>query len=211
MLDAVSTSPRDLPAGPQRAVAMKRLSMLVAGTLSLAGCATNERLNAQDTRSENVDHQRLQVRRDGSGTGAVEAYALRPTEGYRMPQLHTAPPPVLGSADPRQELPPTKVCLQLVVDAEGRVERSLPLADRPECEAGTAAINLPLLQAAQQAVAMWRFSPAALCHFPAGSAPRDATDCDGAERIEPVPVSLLYAFTFEIVKGRHYVRSETGG
>lgn len=189
---------------------MKRLSVLVAGTLSLAGCATHERLTAQDTRAENVDHQRLQVRTDG-GPGAVEAYALRPTEGYRMPQLHTAPPPVLGSADPRQELAPTRVCLQLVVDAEGRVERSLPLADRPECEAGTAAVNLPLLQAAKQAVAMWRFSPAALCHFPAGSAPRNATDCEGAERIEPVPVSLLYAFTFEIVKGRQYVRSEKGG
>lgn len=209
MLDAVTTLLRDLPAGRQRA-AMRRLWVLVAGTLSLAGCASHERLTAQDTRAENVDHQRLRVRTDG-GAGAVEAYALRPTEGYRMPQLHTAPPPVLGSADPRQELPPTRVCLQVVVDAEGRVERSLPLADRPECEAGTAAINLPLLQAAQQAVAMWRFSPAALCHFPAGSAPRDATDCDGAERIEPVPVSLLYAFTFEIVKGRHYVRSETDG
>lgn len=141
MLDAVTTLLRDLPAGRQRALAMKRLSVLVAGTLSLAGCATHERLTAQDTRAENVDHQRLQVRRDGGGAGAVEAYALRPTEGYRMPQLHTAPPPVLGNADPRQELAPTRVCLQLVVDAEGRVERSLPLADRPECEAGTAAIT----------------------------------------------------------------------
>lgn len=190
---------------------MRRRSVFVAGAMSLSGCATQERLTAQDTRAENVDHQRLQVRSDGGGAGAIEAYALRPTEGYRMPQLHTAPPPVLGSADPRQELGPTKVCLQLVVDADGRVERSLPLADRPECEAGTAAVNLPLLRAAQEAVAMWRFSPAALCHFPVGSAPRDATDCDGAERIEPVPVSLLYAFTFEIVKGRQYVRSQKGG
>ena len=33
MLDAVRTSPRDLLAGRQRAVAMKRLSVLVAGTL----------------------------------------------------------------------------------------------------------------------------------------------------------------------------------
>lgn len=190
---------------------MRRRSVFVVGAMLLSGCATHEHLTAQDTRAENVDHQRLQVRRDGSGAGAIEVYALRPTEGYRMPQLHTAPPPVLGNADPRQELAPTRVCLQLVVDAEGRVERSLPLADRPECEAGLAAVNLPLLQAAQHAVAMWRFSPAALCHFPAGSAPRDATDCDGAERIEPVPVSLLYAFTFEIVKGRQYVRSQKGG
>lgn len=190
---------------------MRRRSVFVVGAMLLSGCATREPLTAQDTRAENVDHQRLQVRRDGSGAGAIEVYALRPTEGYRMPQLHTAPPPVLGNADPRQELAPTRVCLQLVVDAEGRVERSLPLADRPECEAGLAAVNLPLLQAAQHAVAMWRFSPAALCHFPAGSPPRDATDCDGAERIEPVPVSLLYAFTFEIVKGRQYVRSQKGG
>ena len=190
---------------------MRRLPAIMACALLLAGCASHERLTAQDTRAENVDHQRLQLRSDGGGAGAIEAYALRPTEGYRMPQLHTAPPPVLGSTDPRQELTPTRVCLQLVVDADGRVQRSLPLADRPECEAGAAAVNLPLLQAAQEAVAMWRFSPAALCHFPAGKVPRDATDCAGAERVEPVPVSLLYAFTFEIVKGRQYIRSEKGG
>jgi len=38
--------------------------------------------------------------------------------------------------------------------------------------------------------------------------PSDRGDCEGAERVEPVPVSLLYAFTFEIVKGQHVVRTQ---
>lgn len=172
-----------------------------------SGCAGHDRLAAVGTRAENVDHQRLDVASRGTGAGAIVPYALRPSEGYRMPQLHTAPPPVLGDRDPRQELPPTTVCLQLVVDADGAVQRSLPLTDRSECEAGGAVENATLLQAASEAVAMWRFWPAAVCHFAAGTAPRDAGDCSGAERVEPTPVSLLYAFTFEIVRGQQFVRS----
>jgi len=38
--------------------------------------------------------------------------------------------------------------------------------------------------------------------------PQDRGDCRSAERIEPVPVSLLYAFTFEIVRGRTTVRTQ---
>ena len=55
---------------------------------------------------------------------------------------------------------------------------------------------------------MWKYSPAAVCHFAPGKVPSDCGDCQGAERVEPVPVSLLYAFTFEIVKGQHVVRTQ---
>jgi hypothetical protein len=74
--------------------------------------------------------------------------------------------------------------------------------------AGAAGENAPLLQAAQEAVAMWKYSSAAVCHFAAGKVPADRGDCRGAERVEPVAVTLQYAFTFEIVKGQHVVRMQ---
>jgi len=187
---------------------VKRAALPLLLAILASGCAGHDRLAAVDTRAENVGHQRLDVDAAGTGAGAIQPYALRPGEGYRMPQLHTAPPPVLGERDPRQELPPTTVCLQVVVDAEGIVERSVPVTGRSECEAGSLAGNAALLQAASEAVAMWQFAPAAVCHFAPGNAPREVGDCSGAEREEPTAVSLLYAFTFEIVRGRQFVRSQ---
>ncbi|GAB3062675.1 hypothetical protein GCM10027214_30250 [Stenotrophomonas tumulicola] len=186
---------------------MKRAAALPLMVAFLAGCAGHDRLTAIDTRDEQVEHRQLQVG-SGAGAGAIEPYQLRPSEGYRMPQLHTAPPPVVGARDPRRNLAPTMVCLQVVVDATGAVERSLPLSNRDECKAGLAAENTMLLQAAQEAVAKWEFTPAAVCHFAAGVPVADPGDCNGAEHVEPVPVSLLYAFTFEIVQGRQYVRKK---
>jgi len=185
---------------------VKSAPLLMMAAL-LVGCATQDRLTTVDTRSENVGHQRLQPQA-GGGSGQLQVYSLGATEGYRMPQLYAAPDPEVGDSDPRAELAPTTICLQVVVDANGDVERSLPLTDRPECAAGAARENAPLLQAAQEAVAMWKYSSAAVCHFAAGKVPADRGDCRGAERVEPVAVTLQYAFTFEIVKGRHVVRTQ---
>jgi len=173
----------------------------------LAGCASQERLTTVHSRSENVGHQRLQPQADG-GSGQLRAYSLGATEGYRMPQLYAAPDPEVGDRDPRAELAPTTICLQVVVDAQGGVERSMPLTDRQDCAAGAARENAPLIEAAQEAVAMWKYSSAAVCHFAAGEVPADRGDCRGAERVEPVAVTLQYAFTFEIVKGQHVVRTQ---
>lgn len=178
----------------------------VALVVGVAGCAGHDRLTTVDSRAETVGHQRLRAAATG-GSGQVEAYTLKPGEGYRMPQLYAAPDPVLGERDPRRELPPTTVCLQVVVSADGAVERSAPLSDRSECVAGGAPENRVLVEAAQDAVAMWRYSPAAVCHFAAGRAPADSSDCREAERVEPVAVSLFYAFTFEIVHGQHTVKT----
>ena len=185
---------------------MKGAPLCIAAVL-LAGCATRERVTTVDTRSENVGHQRLRAA-DGDGSGQIQPYTLAASEGYRMPQLHTAPDPVVGGNDPRTSLPPTTVCLQVVVDAQGRVERSQPLTDRSECSAGTVAENGPLLQAARDAVAQWKYSSAAVCRFAPGKEPKDRSDCQGADSIEPVAVTLQYAFTFEIVKGQHVVRTQ---
>lgn len=186
---------------------MRQALTAMLPVLLMAGCAGHPPLGTVDTRAENVDHQRLRTEGNG-GAGQVQPYRLQPREGYRMPQLYAAQDPVVGTRDPRRELPPTVVCLQVVVDAEGRVERSVALTDRPECVSGAAAENAPLLQAAQEAVAQWRYTPAAVCHYAAGIAPDDRGTCAGAERLVPVPVSLLYAFTFEIVHGQHTVRRQ---
>jgi hypothetical protein len=178
----------------------------VALLVGVAGCAGHDRLSTVDTRVETVDHQRLRPEGAG-GTGRVETYVLQAGEGYRMPQLYAAPDPVLGQRDPRRELAPTTVCLQVVVTAEGAVERSVPLSGRPDCSAGAAVENAPLLQAAQEAVAQWKYTPAAVCHFAPGATPVDSGDCTHAARIEPVPVSLFYAFTFEIIHGQQMVRT----
>ncbi|WP_313054162.1 hypothetical protein [Stenotrophomonas cyclobalanopsidis] len=185
---------------------MKGAPLCIAAVL-LASCATRERVTTVDTRSENVGHQRLQSDA-GGGAGQIQPYTLAASEGYRMPQLYAAPDPVVGASDPRTSLPPTTVCLQVVVDAQGRVERSQPLTDRSGCSAGTVAENGPLLQAARDAVAQWKYSSAAVCRFAPGKEPKDRSDCQGADSIEPVAVTLQYAFTFEIVKGQHVVRTQ---
>ncbi|MET4681363.1 energy transducer TonB [Stenotrophomonas rhizophila] len=187
---------------------MKRGPLAVVLAMLVAGCASHPSSTTVDTRAENVDHQRLDPNVGAQGSGKVETYQLGPTEGYRMPQLNAGPDPAVGDRDPRRALAPTTVCLQLVIDAEGKVERSLPVIDRSDCAAGNAPENAPLMQAAQEAVAMWRFVPAAVCHFPPQRVPTDRGNCEGAERIELVAVSLLYGFTFEIVKGQHVVRGQ---
>ncbi|MEG2804718.1 hypothetical protein [Stenotrophomonas sp.] len=185
---------------------MRQALTLLAAVL-VAGCAGHPTQTTVDTRSENVALQRLHAD-GGGGSGQVQAYTLQPREGYRMPQLYAAPDPVVGASDPRRELAPTVVCLQVVVTAEGRVERSVALTDRPECSAGAAAENAPLLRAAQAAVAQWRYTPAAVCRYAVGQVPDASGDCRGAEQVQPVAVSLLYAFTFEIVHGQHVVRRQ---
>ena len=181
-------------------------AVLMLPALLLVGCATPSAATRVDTRSENVEQQRLAAVAPGEGGSAPAQYALAATEGYRMPQLNAGPSPVAGDRDPRQTLPPTRICLQVVVTAEGIVERSLVLSDRPECQAGAATENAVLVQAAQEAVAQWRFVPAAVCTFAAGHVPANRGDCRSATHVEPVAVSLLYAFTFEIVKGQQIVR-----
>ncbi len=173
----------------------------VVALLVLVGCSATTPVRQQSVRSESVDQQQLQVQDGGGAAGSIQPYALGAGEGYRMPRLLHAPPPVLGDADPRQELPPTQVCLQVVVDAEGRVERSLPLTSRADCVAGAEAVNAPLLQAAQRAVDEWAFAPAGSCRFAAGQARPSDGSCGGASEVTPVAVSLVYAFTFRIEQG----------
>lgn len=162
-----------------------------------------------ETRDARVDQRMLAPQDDGAGgAGQAERYRMQPLEVFRMPVPTQAPDPVLPQDSPRAALAPTTVCLTVVLTAGGSVLRSAVLDGREECRAGAQAGNADLLLAAQAAVAHWQFVPAAICHFDAEMPPRDQDSCEGAARIEPVPVSLQYAFTFEVVHGQ--VRVSTG-
>jgi outer membrane PBP1 activator LpoA protein len=179
--------------------------------LSLAACATHPTAAPQDTvaRNANVDQRMLMPESGACGGAQVQRYALAATEVFRMPQPQEAPSPALPDDSPRKTLTPTTVCARVILDAQGAVQRAELLNDREDCAAGGEAANADLVQAMLGKVRQWRFAPAALCHFAADRPPTDSQSCQGAQRVEPVPVTLLYAFTFEVEQGRVHV--ETGG
>ena len=179
------------------------LGLLLAAT----GCATRPAATEEAADSRyNIGQRLLAPERDGGQGGEIQPYELSAREVFRMPEPVHAPPPELPARQGRQSLPPVAVCLNVVVDAQGRVQRSFPLLAHSQCGAGNDADNGHLLQAAGDAVRQWRFAPAAICHFAPGSLPAAPDDCAGAAKVEEVPVTLPYAFTFEIVQGQARVQ-----
>lgn len=175
--------------------------------LALAGCATRPAAtgDAPDS-SYNIGQRLLLPESAGGQGGEVQRYVLSGREVFRMPEPVHAPLPELPTLQGRQSLPPVTVCLNVVVDAQGQVQRSFPLLAHSQCGAGNDADNGYLLQAAGDAVRQWRFTPAAICHFAPGSSPVAPDDCTGVAKVEEVPVTLPYAFTFEIVQGQARVQ-----
>ena len=174
--------------------------------LALAGCATQPVVIEKDADSYNIGQQLLPPLPNGGQVGQVQPYALSGSDVFRMPESLHAPLPELPAAASGQTLPPVTVCLNVVVDAQGQVPRSFPLSRRSECAASDDVQNAVLLGAAADAVQRWRFRPAAICRFAPGVRPAAESDCTGAETVEDVPVTLAYAFTFEIVQGQARVR-----
>lgn len=185
--------------------------LLVSMAMLMSACATHPAAAPREvlTRNANVDQRMLAPEGGAGGPARIERYTLAPTEVFRMPQPQDAGNPELPADSPRQTLAPTTVCARVIVDAQGGVQRVEPLADRDDCAAGTDAASADLVQAMVSKVRQWRFEPAAICHFAADLPPADPQSCEGAQSIEPVPVTLLYAFTFEVEQGR--VRVESGG
>ncbi|CTP87870.1 hypothetical protein A6R71_16150 [Xanthomonas translucens pv. arrhenatheri] len=171
--------------------------------LCLASCASQPQ-REQTQRLDSVDQRLLAP----GGDGAISAYAMQPQQVFRMPQPLDAATPQLPADSPRRTLAPTTVCVRVVLSAQGTVQRSEPLHDREECGAGVLADNADLLQAVQQEVARWRFVPAAICTY-ADPAQRPAVEgrCDDAVSVEEVPVTLAYAFTFEVREGKASVQA----
>jgi len=174
----------------------------------LAGCATRPLPGVESTDSYNVGQRLLMPESGGGQAGEVQPYQLSGREVFRMPEPLYAPLPELPPSPERQLLPPVTVCLNVVLDEQGQVQRSFPLLAHSQCGAGSEAGNAVLLQAAATAVQQWRFRPAAICHFALGTEPAAADDCGGAGQVEEVPVTLPYAFTFQIVQGQARVRLE---
>ncbi|MCI2262792.1 hypothetical protein [Xanthomonas indica] len=186
-----------------------RAGMLLA--LALSGCASHVPKEApQPTkRIDSVDQRMLETGFGAApGAAAVQSYRMRPQEVFRMPQPLQAPTPQLPAESPRRTLAPTTVCVRVILSAQGTVERSALLNDRPDCSAGAQPEMADLLQAVQAAVVQWRFVPAAICTY-ADPAQRPAQEgrCDDAQSVQEVPVTLAYAFTFEVRQGKASVQS----
>ena len=135
-----------------------------------------------------------------------ETYRPGAQEAFRWPSSRHNPTPHLPEDSVRTSLDPTTVCVRLTISEQGEVERIDPLDDRDECHAGIASANADLVQAVRESLQYWKFEPAAICTWAAGKHPSPFGGCAGADQVRPVPVSLFYAFTFEIREGRRLVR-----
>ena len=175
--------------------------------LLLGGCASVDGQWAEQ-RSDSVDQRLLAPAASVAGAAQVEQYRMQAGQAFRMPLLHDNADPALPADTPRRSLPPTVICVRVIIDASGAVQRSEPLLDRAECQAGADPANADLLQAVSDAVRGWQYIPAAVCHYP-GPPPARVGDCAGAERIEEVAVTLNYAFTFQMERGQ--VQVQRGG
>jgi hypothetical protein len=184
-----------------------RRRCLASLCLCLASCASQPP-RMQTQRLDSVDQRLLPPRGDGGAGGAIGSYTMQPQQVFRMPQPLEAATPQLPADSPRRTLPPTTVCVRVILTAQGTVQRSEPLHDRAECSAGALADNADLLQAVQGEVAHWRFVPAAICTY-AAPTPQPAVEgrCDGAASVQEVPVTLTYAFTFEVHEGKVSVQA----
>lgn len=169
---------------------------------TLIACSHAPQQAEVDERAVNVGQRLLTSEGGGGSAGDIQTYALGETEGFRMPEALHAPSPVLAESFERQSLPPTTVCAQVIIDAAGKVERVDAILDRVECEAGSNPELAALLQVVTSAVTQWQFRPAAICHFAPGVRTNNPYDCSGSIRSEDVPVTLLYAFTFEVIRGK---------
>lgn len=137
---------------------------------------------------------------------SAERYAMAAHQAFVYPVPIRTPGPAFPAAGMPRVLPPLTLCVGFVVDAEGRATQVSPLIQEG-CDDGA---SQPLLRdAALAAVAAWAFEPAMFCDYPdAAARDRDwnGYGCAGDNvQAHVVPVSLAYAFTFEIREGRQRV------
>lgn len=111
--------------------------------------------------------------------------------------------PVYPASLLAQALPPQSICLRVSIDTDGNVMASAPMVSAPDCPASGLG-EQRFFAAAEEAVAGWRFDPAARCTFKDGK-PADANSCIGADKVA-LAVSLAYRFVFEQHEGRGTVR-----
>ena len=137
---------------------------------------------------------------------SAERYAMAAHQAFVYPVPISAPGPTFPATGMPRALPPFTLCVGFVVDPAGRTTQASPLIQEG-CDDGA---SQPLLRdAALAAVAAWAFEPAMFCDYPdAAARDRDwnGYGCAGDNvQARVVPVSLAYAFTFEIREGRQRV------
>jgi len=185
-----------------------RLVCSLALALAVSSCATRQVAEQQRSeREDSVDQRMLPSQSNGAASG-ITSYTLASTQRFRMPRALRSQAPVLPADSPRQTLAPTTVCAYLILSADGTVQRVDPMSDREECAAGLLPDNADLMQAVRTTAQRWQFVPAAMCTYAPGVAqPVAPDDCTGATQIELVPVTLPFAFTFEVRQGKVSVQT----
>ena len=172
---------------------MKGLAWWMLALMVSSGCAT---------RTGNVDQRMLLP--DGAAR-----YEMEPHQAFVFPLPLDNPAPVFPAGTTLREMPATTVCVAFIVDVQGVTSEVRPL-EQAGCERGAPVAHLH--DVAMVAVASWRFSPAMFCEYPdAATRDRDwnGTGCAGTRvQARTVPVSLAYAFTFEVRDGKGRVVSK---
>lgn len=140
-------------------------------------------------------------------------YELASHQAFVFPQILASDAPGFP-AHYRPTSPFTAtVCASLVVGEDGAV-RDVRLLDAPGCVPAAEAPEA-LAAAVQAAMTAWQFRPALLCEYPDAATRNRAWNGDGCagpvRTARPVPVTLSWAFTFELRDGQARVDSTRTG
>lgn len=185
---------------PANMRALRRLWAAALCPAMLAACASRpvERQN----NSNLVDFRQLPP------MSSAKPYEVSPLEHFRMPRPLRAATPRFPAGLSMNVLPPTTMCVRVIVNAQGMVDRVEELQDRVECRVAPTPERATLLLALQEQLLQWTFVPAAICKLPpeASLAP-GADPCAGTAHVEAVPVSLMYSFVFEVRDGKPTVQA----
>ncbi len=140
-------------------------------------------------------------------------YEMASHQAFTMPQpLANAVPEFPADYRPASSAPVT-VCAAVAVGGDGTVS-SVGLVHAAGC-VDPAVAPAALEASVRSAVSAWRFTPAMFCTYPdAATRDRDWTGhgCAGAvQEARAVPVSLAWAFTFELRDGQPRVSGRRAG
>ncbi|WP_447729786.1 energy transducer TonB [Pseudoxanthomonas suwonensis] len=173
---------------------------------AIAGCATTAAGGRTDV-SAGVGQRMIVPER-------TTRYALADHEAFVFPQVMASDSPEF----PEDFHPPSPfaatVCASVVVGEDGSL-RNVQLVEASECMA-PGEVPAPLATAVREAMQAWKFGPAMLCEYPDAATRQSSWNgngCSGPVReARPVPVTLTWAFTFELRDGRPQVTAtRTGG
>lgn len=108
-----------------------------------------------------------------------------------------------------KNLPPSALCMQIVVSEEGTVTGSSLVEQAPSCPPVTSLDPL-MIQSVEQTVSAWRFEPGLRCVFPDVQTKETTYGSCGQSTSIAEPVSLTYRFVFEQKGGKGVVSMGQG-